>query len=260
MTVMDTVFHESGYVVVPGVFSPADIAPMRSLISDLVLWKARQIGGAVEQRITQMTADDRPHAGMAALAEHNAEAMRQVTDRLIVSGTFLGLAHHDRIRAIAAQYTAAPSIDFISLSEPFFRVDVPRHLLGERNLFSLPWHQESGYYTRAVSHTTSIVLNLAIYDCAIDNGCIELVRGSHRQGALQHEHVYMSPTDKRHFRAVLPESVAEPSQIAYGILRAGDVLVNHFNTIHRSGVNDSERVRYTMLVRASNMLADDFTV
>ena len=42
--------------------------------------------------------------------------------------------------------------------------------------------------------------------------------------------------------------------------KSGDLLVGHFNTFHISGINSSKKVRYTMLVRASNIMGPNFLV
>ena len=54
--------------------------------------------------------------------------------------------------------------------------------------------------------------------------------------------------------------IANKYEEIFAQTNAGDLLINHFNTIHASGINDSDKVRYTMLLRISNIKSSDFKV
>ncbi len=77
-------------------------------------------------------------------------------------------------------------------------------------------------------------------------------------GALEHD-----PEDeekKKHRRVVIPNEVLQKYDDVFVETISGDIFINHFNTFHLSGLNESNMVRYTMLVRVSNSASDDFII
>lgn len=253
-------YEELGFKILPGVLAEAELGAVRRLIADLVLFEASRAGSSVGNRIAAMAEEELPHAGLLALAQCDPELSRRVVDRLIASALLRKTMTGDKMLEVAAAYTGAPSPDALCLDTFFFRVDLPAALDQSREMFSLPWHQESGYYHRYVCKHTSVVLNVPVFDCVRTAGCMEICPGSHKAGPLPHNEFYLKPEEKRHLRAELPDDIIRNYEIGCAEAYAGDLLVCHFNLIHRSGRNDSDRVRYTMLVRASNMLSETYIV
>lgn len=72
---------------------------------------------------------------------------------------------------------------------------------------------------------------------------------------------YEDKDNQKHLRAVIPEKFLKkyPEDV-FAETRAGELLVGHFNTFHISGINSTNKVRYTMLVRASNIMGPNFLV
>lgn len=102
----------------------------------------------------------------------------------------------------------------------------------------VPWHQDAQYWP--LSPSRSITVWLAIYDTDEDNGAMQIVRGSHRAGALRHhkvagaEHVLEQAVDADQI---------DTANVVTIDLRAGEISLHDEGLLHGSGPNESDRVR-----------------
>lgn len=108
------------------------------------------------------------------------------------------------------------------------------------------WHQDYGYWY----HNGCLRPDLLSCMIALDrsdraNGCLQIVRGSHKLGRIDHTPLTqgqneVDPKRMEHILARYP--------IEYCELDPGDVLIFHSNAIHRSDANRSPNRRWTLLV------------
>ena len=106
------------------------------------------------------------------------------------------------------------------------------------------WHQDYGYWYQ----NGCLYPDLASAFIAIDpntraNGCMQVLKGSHKMGRIEHGR-FGDQTGAD------PERVAEAvkvSETVYVELDPGDVLFFHSNTLHRSDQNTSETPRWSLL-------------
>lgn len=107
------------------------------------------------------------------------------------------------------------------------------------------WHQDYGYwYYNGCVAPKLLSFMIALDRTDTENGCLKLVRQSHKLGRL--DHVQVTPeqncADPRHMDRIL-----ETHEVVDCILDPGDVVVFHANTLHRSEQNRSEKRRWTLL-------------
>ena len=108
------------------------------------------------------------------------------------------------------------------------------------------WHQDYGYWY----YNGCLFPYMASCQIALDrsfrgNGCLELVRGSHKLGRIDHVPV---PGEGQNIAD--PKRIAEITKkldIVPCELEPGDALFFHCNTLHRSGQNTSPHRRWTLL-------------
>ena len=107
------------------------------------------------------------------------------------------------------------------------------------------WHQDYGYwYYNGCVAPKMLSFMIALDRTDTENGCLKLVRQSHKLGRL--DHVQVTPeqncADPRHMERIL-----QTHEVVDCILDPGDVVVFHANTLHRSEQNLSEMRRWTLL-------------
>ena len=115
------------------------------------------------------------------------------------------------------------------------------------------WHQDYGYWYKNEFLLPDQMMSVmvAITDANQENGCLQVIKGSHKMGRVEHgfsgEQVGAS---QRYVDLSL-----KTMDLVYVELQAGDVLFFHSNLLHRSEANLSEKARWSMIScynRASN--------
>jgi ectoine hydroxylase-related dioxygenase (phytanoyl-CoA dioxygenase family) len=89
-----------------------------------------------------------------------------------------------------------------------------------------------------------------------ENGCLQIVEGSHRLGRIDHVQV----SEKQN--AADPERMEEilkRHEVVYCELDPGDAVIFHCNALHRSDQNRSDKRRWTFLV-CYNAVSNDALV
>ncbi|WP_116997320.1 phytanoyl-CoA dioxygenase family protein [Desertimonas flava] len=117
------------------------------------------------------------------------------------------------------------------------------------------WHQDYGYwYENGCLTPDMLTVAVPLSPMSRDNGCLELLRGSHRCGRVDHARV-----GDQH--GADPERVAEIEarfeKVAFES-EPGDVMFFHCNVLHTSAGNDTDRSRELLLV-AYNTKSNDPT-
>jgi hypothetical protein len=100
----------------------------------------------------------------------------------------------------------------------------------------VPWHQDAQYYPLQPQKTVSAWL--ALFDTDDENAAMQIVRGSHKLDINMHR--------KMGFSAINPEEVVTLD------LKAGEISLHDVNIIHRSGSNNSNRIRVGLVIRYSS--------
>ncbi|KAJ8300546.1 hypothetical protein KUTeg_022065 [Tegillarca granosa] len=114
------------------------------------------------------------------------------------------------------------------------------------------WHQDYGYwYKYNCLFPDMLTVWIAIDNCQKSNGCLQVLRGSHKCGRIEHliEAEQTCADSKR------VKEIANRCELVHGELNPGDALFFHCNLLHSSGDNISENIRRAMVIaynRASN--------
>jgi ectoine hydroxylase-related dioxygenase (phytanoyl-CoA dioxygenase family) len=104
-----------------------------------------------------------------------------------------------------------------------------------------PWHQDSYYF--AFNTRPQVGIWLAVTEATLDNGCLHVMPGSHRERV--HEHV---PDRRPHAQYGYTEIVDyDTSKSMPVLMQPGDLLVFHSHLMHRSTDNLSGGIRAAMV-------------
>ena len=107
------------------------------------------------------------------------------------------------------------------------------------------WHQDFGsWYLEACLRPEMLTIMVAVDATSAGNGCVELVRGSHLLGRIDHGPLGQSQgADPQ----VVEQALAKLERVEC-ILEPGDAVAFHANTLHASGPNNSDRPRTVLHV------------
>lgn len=109
-----------------------------------------------------------------------------------------------------------------------------------------PWHEDSAYWKGRFGRMDQIItIWLAMNDVSIDNGCMGVIPGSHKNGFSEYQDV---DTKTNTFWAeIKPESV-DKNKAVWFELEKGEFSLHDGRIIHGAGPNKSDRIRcgYTM--------------
>lgn len=114
-----------------------------------------------------------------------------------------------------------------------YRIDVPM----ETKELAV-WHQDY-WYVRG--NTDVVTAWIPMQDTTYLNGCLAVMPGSHKLGALEHDQTVLG---KRHF-----PSAHLGGEIRLAEMKKGDVLFFHSCLLHTGNINLSNAVRYSIQAR-----------
>jgi non-heme Fe2+,alpha-ketoglutarate-dependent halogenase len=106
------------------------------------------------------------------------------------------------------------------------------------------WHQDG--YNFGLSELKYTSAWLALSDSSADNGCMRVVRGSHRDGIVSHNHTLITPDN---FVAGEVACRVEESQATDVTLQSGEMSLHDVAVVHGSNPNTSNRPRIGFAIR-----------
>src|SRR5258707_1344964 len=107
------------------------------------------------------------------------------------------------------------------------------------------WHQDYGYwYNNGCLYPLMASVMVALDKCTKENGCLQVVRGSHLLGRIDHGVIQGSQVGAEPVRV---EQALKQLETVYAEMEPGDGLFFHCNTLHRSDQNRSPNRRWTVL-------------
>jgi phytanoyl-CoA hydroxylase len=116
------------------------------------------------------------------------------------------------------------------------------------------WHQDYGYWYKNefLFPDQMISIMIAITEANKANGCLQVIRGTHKMGRIEHGFSGEQVGAAQHY----VDLALKTMEHIYVELNAGDALFFHSNLLHRSEANTSEKPRWSLIScynRASNL-------
>lgn len=127
------------------------------------------------------------------------------------------------------------------------RLKPPEHLVprdpktGQVQLGSTPWHQDNGVLLPSGDQSQILTVWFPLWDATAENGCLQVIPRSHRQGLLQH--------CRRWNGLSIPDQFLRLEKGVVLPMKRGDVLFMTQLTCHGSLPNHSEEVRWSFDLR-----------
>lgn len=107
------------------------------------------------------------------------------------------------------------------------------------------WHQDYGYWykNQFMFPDQLISVMVAITDANKGNGCLQVIKGSHKLGRVNHGFA----GEQVGADMVMVENALKTMELVYCELKAGDTLFFHSNLFHRSEANLSDSARWSLI-------------
>jgi hypothetical protein len=106
------------------------------------------------------------------------------------------------------------------------------------------WHQDYGYWYNNGCLTPDLASCLIAIDAAsAENGCLQVLRGSHHIGRIDHG----KTGDQTGADLERVEVALQRYERVFVELNPGDAVIFHSNLLHRSDRNSSERPRWALI-------------
>jgi hypothetical protein len=106
------------------------------------------------------------------------------------------------------------------------------------------WHQDYGYwYQNGVLQPLLTSVFIAVDPCTRENGCLQVIRGSHHCGRVNH----VLTGDQAGADRERVDEILKRMELVYVEMDPGDALFFHCNLLHRSDQNQSPYPRWSMI-------------
>ena len=116
------------------------------------------------------------------------------------------------------------------------------------------WHQDYGYWYKNefLFPDQMISVMVAITEANKANGCLQVIKGTHKMGRIEHGFAGEQVGASQHY----VDLALKTMELIYVELMPGDALFFHSNLLHRSEANLSDKARWSLIScynRAANV-------
>ena len=107
------------------------------------------------------------------------------------------------------------------------------------------WHQDYGYWYKNEFLLPDQMMSVmvGITKANKENGCLQVIKGSHKMGRIEHGFAGEQVGANQHF----VDLALQTMELVYVELNPGDALFFHSNLLHRSAANLSDNSRWSLI-------------
>lgn len=235
-------FRKEGYLIVPNVFDPAELEPVRQSLHAEINRAARRL--QAEGRLDQLHEDAGFDRQLSAIMRDNRVAGEAIIKHLMGvrgggyhSPELFGLVAHRRLLDFIAALLGSEEI---IASAYRIRPKLPHFGRGV-----VPWHQDSGYLAGHCDQHLIITCWVPFVDATEENGCMQILPRTHR-GAIAPHHT----GGNADFLVIRDQDLPDDPRCAITAAcpRGGAVFMTN-RTPHCSTPNISDHIRWSVDLR-----------
>ncbi|MDB6126337.1 MAG: hypothetical protein JWM35_233 [Verrucomicrobia bacterium] len=236
-------FHEEGYVIVPDVFDPADLEPLRRELHAEIGKKARELKAAGKLADLHEDLDfDHQLAELNRDSKENGEALIRHLEGLR-GGGFHAPEMFDVIsspKMLAAVGSLLGTGEIVASSVYRIRPKLPNLGRGV-----VPWHQDSGYFASHCDNHLIVTCWVPLVDATVENGCMQILPRTHLGKVATHH-----TGGNAGFLVIKDENLPDdPRKSITAACPRGGVVFMTNRTPHCSTPNYSDHIRWSMDLR-----------
>lgn len=188
------------------------------------------------------------HEEMMKFRQSDPRGFSILYDSAQSSTSLIQLVSDERIVNHAASLLGTKTTE-LSITEGMVRMDTPND---KKNIAG--WHQEISYV-----RNNGLVVWIPLSDITADLGPLQICPKSHHEGELKVVKVNNLPSDVSTVSVdEVKSEIIEKYRIENVEVKKGDALFFDMKLFHRSGINTSNRIRFSCQTRFANISAKDF--
>ncbi|MBT3344000.1 MAG: phytanoyl-CoA dioxygenase family protein [Gemmatimonadetes bacterium] len=233
-------FKDEGFLIVEDAFDGAALETLQAELSERIDTYARQAqrDGLLQDR-HETSGFHQRLSRLCDQLQDPAPLQKLVQGKLRTAGMFRILSSCDLLDIVES--VIGPEI----LAHPQFNA---RAKLPYQDAAVVPWHQDLGYLEADAEETFMVNFWIPLVDATVENGCMEIITGSHRTPRIDHADG-MGPAGN--FKGLDEDQLPDGVRVMCPVRRGGVVLIQH-KTIHRSVPNLSDHIRWSLDLRYSD--------
>ncbi|WOO40594.1 phytanoyl-CoA dioxygenase family protein [Rubellicoccus peritrichatus] len=218
-------FLEDGYFIAKGLIDSTTLKSLQNRLDDIMMGKARVDYGRMLMQLDSETGDY-SDAGEQSKGFKGATLNYRKIQDLEFDPMFLELMRHPLFESTCRQVYGNEA-DIAVFRAMFMNKPANRGTF-------LPWHQDRWTF---LDRDPQLTIWCALDPATKENGCVQIVPASHRNGLINPSHPSGFLTDEQ------AAEYATAENIVYVELEPGDVVFLHNYLLHASDVNRSSQSR-----------------
>jgi hypothetical protein len=237
---MDRLLKTKGYKIIRNVIP-------HNLLNDMILLIAKRFTEITKQElkskpIINFNVSKELEDNLLNLRENKPEIFSYLYDSVQSSVSLNQLITYKKLINNLCKTTGIKK-EFFSTSGHIQRIDNP---YDKKNLYS--WHQETSYYGQSPSGDNCFFVWIPLFNAEKKNGSVIIAEGSHMEGYIKTD--LKKKNDKfSSQQRIIDEKVVKKYKLSQPKINKGDVCIMHFNTLHKSGLNSTNKFRFTAIGR-----------
>lgn len=227
-------WREEGYLLLRGLIPQESIAATREGLARVVDTMISQLK---DQDLIQDEGKSLPfETRFSTVAGEHAKRFGRSWRKSVACRELFDLHYSPGLVDVIGQLTGTDVI-----GHPVFN---GRPKLPHQQLTVVPWHQDSAYFGAESAQALIIAAWVPLVPVDAENGCMQVVSGSHRNGLIEH-----CVEDREGQFLEISEQLVHESQVVTCDMAPGDMLLMHNLTYHRSLANASDTIRWSVDLR-----------
>lgn len=172
-------FEREGYLMLPEVFSPDDLTPLREALSATIDREARRLMAAGV--LSQLYEDEPFERRLTRIYSETEEILLPIVGRAgggYSEPALFNIITHPKLVAVVEDFVGP---EIVGSSVYRIRPKIPGMASGV-----VPWHQDSGYFSPHCDENLILTVWIPLVDATPENGCLQVLPRSHKQGVVRH--------------------------------------------------------------------------
>ena len=233
-------FFETGWAMVPDLFAPEDLEPLRQEIADVIDAVARRLfeEGALADLHESKPLETRLTRLLESCPERKAEFFRAIEGK--GGGGHAGRAIYDVLThpKLLDAMEALVGPEIVASSVYRIRPKVPGLDRGV-----VPWHQDSGYISPRCDDALIVTCWIPLVDATVENGCLCVLPRTHTGGVVRHH-----TGGNAGYLVILDGDLPKGEVVPVPVPRGGALLMTNL-TPHCSTTNATDTIRWSIDLR-----------